>query len=436
MTVRESMVTGGGSGGRTVQLPAPLAGFLLALFLLVPVGSAYLAGRGSAAQPQVVVYQLPPTQQQVWAPPGYSAPHTGALPLVSSGAYAMGAPPAMGVPLSVQAGPIDELRKLVDALNPERFVPKFFEVLARQVTGLDEHGKPLDGRPDIVSEVGSWLLQTPQFASPGFAAGATIRGYVGSLQAVGWAVFLCATAAAAIRFKLGHDQEPSTTVVRFLLCGLMLGFYDELFVWATGASNAITAGVFHIRLEHSASWKGLLNVAIPGVGALNSLVAIGGFFALLVVGFVRVLSLALLLVVYALGPLVVPLRLVPEWDFFSQWWQTGMRALVWPIAWAVEAKLILELTKGMTGFGLAGVVFAPLAQLALLYAMVKTPSWIAVAGSHANPKVLRTMQQVQYVGRTTRYAAAAYGTGGLSAAASAIATGLAPNAARGGGARP
>ncbi len=412
-----------------VQIPTRLAGLLVALFLLVPVGSAFLACRGSNTQPQVVVYQLPaPAPAQAFPGRLYSAPNieglsapADALPLSGPADYP--APvAAIGPNLGVMPGPIDELRKLIESLKPENLVPSIIRALTTAIIGVDpQTNRTVEGRPDIASQIGGWLLQTPNFASPDFAGTATIRDFIDALRAAGWALLLVTAAAAAIKFKLGLDTQPSSTVVRLLVAALCLGFYHELFSWAVDASNQITSGIFDIK---QAGWGGLGRFTVPGFMPLQSILMLVAFFVLLVVGFVRVLSLVLLLVVYVVGPLVVPLRMVPEWDFFSQWWQTGLRALVWPVLWAVEAKLILVLTTVGWAGGIAGLVFAPLAQIALLYAMYKTPSWVSVAGNVANPKVLRTVHNAQYIGRTVAYAGAAYSTGGWSAALGSLTTGL------------
>ncbi|MDP9378998.1 MAG: hypothetical protein M3Q29_02405 [Chloroflexota bacterium] len=412
-----------------VQIPTRLAGLLLALFILVPVGSAFLAGRGSSVRPQVVVYQLPATPT-VGGVQGRVYPATGDtalllpddVPLMSYPAASPGSTAATAPQLGIQPGPIDELRKLIESLKPENLVPTIIKVIAQSVTGIDpDTNKPAEGRPDIASQIGGWVLQTPNFASPAYGGTAAIREFIDALRAAGWALLLVTGAAAAIRFKLGLDPQPSSTVVRLLVCALFLGFYHELFAWAVSASNQITSGIFDIK---QTGWGGLGRFTIAGFMPLQSILMLVAFFVLLVVGFVRVLSLVLFLVVYIIGPIVVPLRMIPEWDFFSQWYQTGLRALVWPVLWAVEAKLILVLTDNAWAGGIAGLLFAPLAQIALLYAMYKTPSWVSVAGSAANPRIVRSVQQIQYVGKVVHTTAAAYSTGGVSAALKAALTGL------------
>ncbi len=410
----------------TVQIPTRLAGLLVAILMLVPVGSAFLAGRGSAAQPQVVVYQLPSSQQSPMVPASLYSPadiaSAGAAVPMGSPVVSAGGPTAFGPQLGVMPGPIDELRKLVESLKPENLVPNIIKVIAQSITGIDpEKNEPIEGRPDIASEISAWVLQTPNFASPDFGGTAAMREFIDALRAAGWAMLLVTAAAAAIKFKLGLDPQPSSTVVRLLVCALCLGFYHELFSWAVSASNQITSGIFDIR---QGGWEGLGRFTLPGFLPLQLILMLVAFFVLLVVGFVRVLSLVLFLVVYVVGPIVVPLRMVPEWDFFSQWYQTGLRALVWPVLWAVEAKLILVLTSNAWAGGIAGVLFAPLAQIALLYAMYKTPSWVSVAGNAANPRIIKSVQQVQYVSRSISYAAAAAGSGGASAALKAALTGL------------
>ncbi len=417
----------------TVQIPTRLVGLLVTLFMLVPVGSAFLIGRGSASQPQLVVYQLPATgPASLYSPVETSS--SGATVPMSSPAGSVRAPTALGPQLAIQAGPIDELRKLVESLKPENLVPDMIKVIAQSITGIDpEENEPTEGRPDIASQIGSWVLQTPNFASPDFGGTAAIRDFIDALRAAGWALLLVTAAAAAIKFKLGLDPQPSSTVIRLLVCALCLGFYHELFSWAVSASNQITSGIFDIK---QAGWEGLGRFTVPGFLPLQSILMLVAFFVLLVVGFVRVLSLVLFLVVYVVGPIVVPLRMVPEWDFFSQWYQTGLRALVWPVLWAVEAKLILVLTDNAWAGGIAGLLFAPLAQIALLYAMYKTPSWVSVAGNAANPKVLRTVQNVQYIGRTARTTVTAAATGGWSAAFTALATGVRPARRAGASTKP
>ncbi len=428
-TPNETQPTGAVVATRhTVQIPTRLAGLLLALLMLVPVGSAFLAGRGSAVQPPVVVYQLPVSQLPATIPASLYVPEdtsgTGEMVLTGSPPSALDDPAALGPQLGIQAGPIDELRKLVESLRPENLVPHIIKVIAQSITGIDpEKNEPVEGRPDIASQIGGWVLQTPNFASPDFGGTAAIREFIDALRAAGWAMLLVTAAAAAIKFKLGLDLQPSSTVIRLLVCALFLGFYHELFSWAVGASNQITSGIFDIR---QAGWEGLGRFTLPGFLPLQSILMLIAFFVLLVVGFVRVLSLVLFLVVYVIGPIVVPLRMVPEWDFFSQWYQTGLRALVWPVLWAVEAKLILVLTSNAWAGGIAGVLFAPLAQIALLYAMYKTPSWVSVAGTAASPKILRTVTNVQHIGKTVAYAGAAYSTGGASSALKAAATGMKP----------
>lgn len=409
----------------TVQIPTRLAGLLVALFMLVPVGSAFLAGRGSAPQPHLVVYQLPaPAYARALPRRLHSTPDT-ALPLSHPAVYpaAPGGYAAVGPELGIMPGPIDELKKLIESLKPENLVPRIIAVIVKSITGIDpEKNQPAEGRPDIASQIGAWVLQTPNYASPDFGGTAAVRDFIDALRAAGWALLLVTAAAAAIKFKLGLDTQPSGTVIRLLVAALFLGFYHELFSWAVTTSNTITSGIFDIR---QAGWGGLGRFTVPGFMPLQAILMLVAFFVLLVVGFVRVLSLVLLLVVYVVGPIVVPLRMIPEWDFFSQWWQTGLRALVWPVLWAVEAKLVLVLTDNAWAGGVAGLLFAPLAQIALLYAMYKTPSWISVAGNAASPRVLKSVHNIQYIGRTIYTTAAAAGTGGTGAALRAALTGVA-----------
>ncbi len=177
--------------GHVVQIPTRLAGLFVALFLLVPVGSAFVIGRGTAPQPQVVVYQLPTSQQ----------PATGAtLQMADPTAPGEGAA-ALGPQPGVMPGPIDELRKLIESLRPENLVPDIIKVIAQSITGIDpEKNEPTEGRPDIASQIGTWVLQTPNFASPGFAGTAAIRDFIDALRAAGWALLLVTAAAAAIKF--------------------------------------------------------------------------------------------------------------------------------------------------------------------------------------------------------------------------------------------
>ncbi len=178
------------------------------------------------------------------------------------------------------------------------------------------------------------------------------------------------------RFSYGELQQPQSALTRLVAAIFLLGFYRYLFRYLVGASNAATYAILGGSSVEAASLTQVVAHIVPTT-SLWVIVGLAAFVFVLLLAFVRIMGLVYILVLYALGPLVIPLMMDKSTaSYFDFWWRSLVRVLAWSIVWAVEFKLFDAVTAmGVTG-GVAETFLAPVVALVLVYVMFKTPSML------------------------------------------------------------
>lgn len=154
-----------------------------------------------------------------------------------------------------------------------------------------------------------------------------------------------------------------------------------------------------------------------------------------VLGVVRLLGYAALLVAYVLGPVLLPLGLVPEAAGYTALWaKHTAKLLVWPVLWAVEFRLFDALKEGLYLPDRVGhAALAPFAALGMLLVMWKTPLMLHSGsfeqGARSAVRVVRVAAGAAVTAFSGGAAAPIAGTGAAAGAGAISNVGAQGNAA-------
>jgi len=232
---------------------------------------------------------------------------------------------------------------------------------------------------DVIGQYGDqitgWLLANPDLTASAGQMG-NVQRMADALRLASLSLVIVLFLVAVYRFWLGGEQAPQASLGRLLAVLFALGFYKPLVGWLIGGSNAVTAGVLHAGTNAAHPDFGALLAAIPGTSPLWALAGVIALAFLLVLGVVRMLGFAFLLVAYVLGPLMLPLGLVPETaGYCVAWGKHTAKLLFWPVLWAVEFRLFDALKEGLylRPDSAGQETLAAFAALGMLLVMVKTP---------------------------------------------------------------
>ncbi len=279
----------------------------------------------------------------------------------------------------------------------------------------------VDGIAKFGDQIAGWLLRNPDLT--------TSAGQMGNVQRMADALRLASLSLVIVlflvsvyRFWLGGETAPQASLSRLLGVLFVLGFYKPLVGWLIGGSNALTDGVLHAGTNAAPPSFGALLTAIPDTGALWALAGVVALAFLMVIGVVRMLGFAFLLVLYVAGPLVLPLGLVPETaGYCALWAKHGAKLLFWPVVWAIEFRLFDALKEGLylPPDSAGHFILAPFAALGMLLVMVKTPILLH-SGSFE--------QHARTAGRMARTVVVTMATGGAGGAAAGAGSGTAAGA--------
>lgn len=284
----------------------------------------------------------------------------------------------------------------------------------------------VDAIESFGGEIAGWLLTNPDLTHNAGQMG-NVQRVTDALRLAALSVVIVLFIATVYRFWLGGERAPTVALGRLLVALVGLGFYRPLVGLLVGASNAVTQGVLHAGANATPPAFGQILAAIPTTNPLWSLAGVIALVFLFVLGVVRVLGYAFLLVAYVIGPILLPLGIMPEMaGYTSLWAKHSLKLLFWSVLWAVEFRLFDALKEGLyladTSVGHA--LLAPFAALAMLVVMFKTPLMLH-SGSFE--------QGAQTVVRVVRMASATVGasfsggaTMGAASTASAAARGRAP----------
>ncbi len=244
------------------------------------------------------------------------------------------------------------------------------------------------------------------------------------------------------RFSYGDLQQPQTALFRLAGAIFLLGFYRLLFRYIIAASNAATYTILGGSSVEDAGLAQVVRYIVP-TSALWAIVSLIALVFVLMLGFVRVMGLVYILVLYVMGPLVIPLMMDKSTQgYFDFWWKSLIRVLTWSVVWAVELKLFDALVAMGTTGGVAETFFTPIAAMALIFVMFKTPQLLP------GPTPLQGLQMVsrqisgaamgQVTARVRQVGAvvATAGPGAVAAGVASIGRGVATGVSRIRGFRP
>lgn len=276
----------------------------------------------------------------------------------------------------------------------------------------------VDGITKFGDEIAGWLLRNPDLTTSAGQMG-NVQRMADVLRLGSLSLVIVLFIATVYRFWLGGEQAPQASLGRLLAVLFALGFYKSLIGWLIGGSNALTDGVLHAGTNATHPSFGAILSAIPDTGALWALAGVVALIFLFVIGIVRMLGFAFLLVLYVVGPLVLPLGLVPETSgYCALWGKHGVKLLFWPTIWAIEFRLFDALKEGLylPPDSVGHAILAPFAALGMLLVMFKTPILLH-SGTFE--------QHAQTAGRVVRTAVVTVVTGGAGGAATSAASGSA-----------
>ena len=233
----------------------------------------------------------------------------------------------------------------------------------------------VDGIGKFGDQIAGWLLANPDLTTSAGQMG-NVQRMVDALRLASLSLVIVLFLVAVYRFWLGGETAPQASLGRLLGVLFALGFYKPLVGWLIGGSNAVTSGVLHAGTNAAHPSFGGLLAAIPGTSPLWALAGVIALLFLFVLGVVRMLGFAFLLVAYVLGPLMLPLGLVPETaGYCAAWGKHTAKLLFWPVLWAVEFRLFDALKEGLylPPDSAGQTILAAFAALGMLLVMVKTP---------------------------------------------------------------
>jgi hypothetical protein len=261
-------------------------------------------------------------------------------------------------------------------------------------------------------QIAGWLLQNPDLTASAGQMG-NVQRMADALRLASLSLVIVLFLIAVYRFWLGGEEAPQASLGRLFAVLFALGFYRPLVGWLISASNALTDGVLHAGTNAAHPDFGALLRAIPDTGALWALAGVIALAFLVILGVVRMLGFAFLLVLYVAGPLMLPLGLVPETaGYCALWAKHGAKLLFWPVVWAIEFRLFDALKEGLylRPDSVGQTILAPFAALGMLLVMVKTPILLHSGAFE---------QHARTAGRVARTVVVTMSTGGVGGAARA-----------------
>jgi len=232
----------------------------------------------------------------------------------------------------------------------------------------------VDGIKSFGDDIAGWLLRNPDLATSAGQMG-NVQRMADALRLASVSVCIALFVAGVYRVWLGGEASPVASLGRLALVLFTLGFYKPLAGWLVGGTNAVTDGVLHAGTNATPTGFGAILAAIPGTSPVWALAGVIALLFLFLLGVVRLLGYAFLLVAYVLGPVLLPLGLVPEAAGYTALWaKHSAKLLLWPVLWATEFRLFDALREGLYLPDSVGhAALAPFAALGMLLVMWKTP---------------------------------------------------------------
>ncbi len=355
----------------------PLIGFVVLVAVALALGFAAPA----AAQPPLS--GPPPTPAAGPTPtpgPPVGTPTSAASPVPASGSQdgaTLGGGAAAGAAVApgsdTLAGQL--AGKVLGAFDWESMLSGLLKGLYELVVG--------DGVQRIGATVAAFLVYLPNLREDQGSM-ANIQRLVDVFRA--GAVFACLVAftVTVVQFLIGGEQAPHAALGRLGAVLFALGFYRQLVAWVLRGSGVIANGVLTAGEDTT---TGHFNRVLAGLAGATMpfwwLIGIIGALFMIGVCVAKIVGLALLLITYVAGPLLLPLAIYPRAaPWVGLWAQHAVKLLLWPLVWALELRVFGALAGGITllapdgsisPLSLASGELALLTSLATLGIMAVTP---------------------------------------------------------------
>ncbi len=294
--------------------------------------------------------------------------------------------------------PASLARAVLGALDWKTLVGGFVNGLWNLLVG--------DGFERDAGQIAGLLLVNPNLTDGGTPQMRTIQALVDDLRAAGVGLALIVLTVQVLEGMAGAGTGLGGVAVRAVAVVAALGFYRTLVGTLLGAIDALTQGILTVGGDTvSAEFGGILHslglLTIP----LWRVVALAGLVFIVAIGVVKVIGLVLLLLLYAAGPVLLPLAIHPRGaGWVGTWAEHFVKILIWPALFAFEFRVFGALGAGISFTGAQGGVdlvqggLGVVVALASLLVILVTP-W----GCHTQFTAARAIQIV----RDHRHAATA-----------------------------
>jgi len=335
---------------------------LLAAFTLPTRVAAYPA---SVATPHIITVRM-----STATPSATPVPNT-----VQTLAYAQvaGTPTSTETPTTTPVATSNPATSVQIGTGPFAFSVDLGDWIAKLLAGTWK-ALGVDGIKTFGDDIAGWLLRNPDLATSAGQMG-NVQRMADALRLASVSVCIALFVAGVYRVWLGGEASPVSSLGRLALVLFALGFYKPLAGWLVRGTNAVTDGVLHAGTNATPTGFGAILAAIPGTSPVWALAGVIALLFLFLLGVVRLLGYAFLLVAYVLGPVLLPLGLVPEAAGYTALWaKHSAKLLLWPVLWATEFRLFDALKEGLYLPDSVGhAALAPFAALGMLLVMWKTP---------------------------------------------------------------
>lgn len=327
-------------------------------------------------------------QGKDWATSGYAAPPdmTGsshncpdywagqAKGCVADGSASGGSNSGTGGDRSGYFGfdPVGFVRSALGAIDWKALLTGLLKGLYEIVVG--------DGITQLGDQIASFLLATPNLLSEDGGMG-NVQRLVDDLRYA--AMFACTVAftATVLSFMAGREQAPQAALGRLGAVLLALGFYRTLVGWLLRGANEIALGIQHVGADTTTGvFTTTLKLLLPAAAPLWYILSLLGAVLVIAIGVVKILGLTFLLLTYVAGPILLPLGIHPRTaGWVGMWLEQLVKALCWPLLWAVEFRVFGAIAGGLSFFDAQGQfslgtgALGALMALASLLIMTGTP---------------------------------------------------------------
>jgi len=255
-----------------------------------------------------------------------------------------------------------------------------------------------DGFARDAGQIAGLLLVNPNLTDGGTPQMRNIQALVDDLRAAGVGLALLVLTVQVLEAMAGAGTGLGGVVVRAVLVVAALGFYRLLVGELLGAIDALTQGILTAGGDTvSAEFGGILR----SLGLLTipfwRVIALSGLVFIVAIGVVKVIGLVLLLLLYAAGPVLLPLAIHPKGAaWVGTWAEHFVKILVWPALFAFEFRVFGALGAGISFTGAQGNIdlvqggLGVIVALASLLVILVTP-W----GCHTQFTAARAIQIVR-----------------------------------------